>query len=213
MLSAQGLLSGAALAFMGGRKLRTRVYVDGFNLYYGALKGTQFKWLDPVGLTASLLPREYVIDRLRYFTARVSGKVDPRAPARQRVHLKALATLPEVDIHYGRFLSKTAWRPLANLPVANRRIDAPRPATLPEGYHRVVGERPRMLPVGHYPNRRGGYEGASRRPRALANRTAVAASRQPCPPRSTRDAEGRAASGLDPRHRHSETRTLVAGSA
>ena len=153
------------MLFLGETILRTRVYVDGFNLYYGALKGTQYKWLDPVGLTASLLPREYVIDRLRYFTARVSGKVDPRAPARQRVHLKALATLPEVDIHYGRFLSKTAWRPLANLPVANRRIDAPRPATLPEGYHRVVGERPRMLPVGHYPNRRRGYEGASRRPR------------------------------------------------
>ena len=51
-------------------------------------------------------------------------------------------------------------------------------------------------------------------PGALADRTAVAASRQPCPPRSTRDAEGRATSGLDSRHRHSETRTLVApGSA
>jgi len=28
--------------------MRTRVCVDGFNLYYGALKGTPFKWLDPV---------------------------------------------------------------------------------------------------------------------------------------------------------------------
>ncbi len=65
--------------------MRTRVYVDGFNLYYGALKGTPFKWLDPVLLTSLLLPPKYEIERLRYFTARVSGKFDPQAPARQRV--------------------------------------------------------------------------------------------------------------------------------
>ena len=141
--------------------MRTRVYVDGFNLYYGALKGTPFKWVDPVRLAALLLPREYVIDRLRYFTARVSGKVDPRAPARQRVYLKALATLPEVEFQYGRFLSKTAWRPLANLPIAGRRIETPGPVTLPQGNHRVLGERPRTLPVGTYPDRRGHGQGAS----------------------------------------------------
>ena len=49
-----------------------------------------------------LLPREYAIDRLGYFTARVSGRLDPLAPARQRNYLKAISTLPEVDIHYGR---------------------------------------------------------------------------------------------------------------
>lgn len=26
--------------------LRTRVYIDGYNLYYGCLKGTAYKWLD-----------------------------------------------------------------------------------------------------------------------------------------------------------------------
>lgn len=26
--------------------LRTRVYIDGYNLYYGCLKGTPYKWLD-----------------------------------------------------------------------------------------------------------------------------------------------------------------------
>ena len=147
-----------------GADVRTRVYVDGFNLYYGALKGTPFKWLDPVRLAALLLPGEYAIDRLRYFTARVSGKLDPRAPARQQNYLKALSTLPEVDIHYGRFLAKTAWRPLANLPVAGRRIDTPGPVTLPRGDHRILGGRPQTLPVGVYPNRRGGGEGAPRGP-------------------------------------------------
>ena len=149
-----------------GAGMRTRVYVDGFNLYYGALKGTPFKWLDPVRLSVLLLPRECVIERLRYFTARVSGKLDPGAPARQQTYLKALATLPEVDLHYGRFLAKTAWRPLANLPVAGRRIDTPRPVTLPEGNHRVQGGRPQTLPVGAYPERRGGRKGKRLVPRA-----------------------------------------------
>ena len=29
--------------------LRTRLYVDGYNLYYGCLKNTADKWLDPLG--------------------------------------------------------------------------------------------------------------------------------------------------------------------
>lgn len=33
-----------------GAVLRTRVYVDGYNLYYGCLKGTTFKWLDLLSL-------------------------------------------------------------------------------------------------------------------------------------------------------------------
>lgn len=136
--------------------MRARVYVDGFNLYYGALRGTPFKWLNPVRLTASLLPRNWAIDRLRYFTARVSGKLDPRAPARQQVYLKALATLPEVEVHHGRFLAKTVWRPLANLPVAGRQINTPNPVKLPEGDHTVLGGRVQTLPVGFYPDRRGG---------------------------------------------------------
>ena len=34
--------------------MQTRVYVDGFNLYYGALKGTKFKWLNLVELARVL---------------------------------------------------------------------------------------------------------------------------------------------------------------
>lgn len=35
--------------------LRTRVYVDGYNLYYGCLKGTPYKWLDPIRLMEGLI--------------------------------------------------------------------------------------------------------------------------------------------------------------
>ena len=34
--------------------MRTCVYVDGFNLYYGALKRTPYKWLDLAALMAAL---------------------------------------------------------------------------------------------------------------------------------------------------------------
>jgi 6-hydroxy-3-succinoylpyridine 3-monooxygenase len=32
------------------KRLRTRIYVDGYNFYYGRLKGTKFKWLDIVAI-------------------------------------------------------------------------------------------------------------------------------------------------------------------
>ena len=118
--------------------MRTRVYVDGFNLYYGALRGTPFKWLDPVRVSALLLPSACMVDKVLYFTARVSGSTDRYAPARQQVYLNALRTLPEVEVCFGNFLAKTVWRPLVNLPVADRRIDTPEPVVLPAGEHKVV---------------------------------------------------------------------------
>ena len=130
--------------------MRTRVYVDGFNLYYGALKGTPFKWLDPVKLAYQLLPAGYSVTKLKYFTARVSGIPDAGAPARQQAYLNALATLPEVEVHRGKFLSKTIWRPLTNLPVAGRRIGTTNPVTMPAGNHSVSGSTTQTLPVGTY---------------------------------------------------------------
>ena len=83
----------------------TTVYIDGFNLYYGCLRKTPLKWLNPVAL-ARLLLRGHTVNKVRYFTARVSGKAgDPRAPTRQRLYLRALRTLPEIEIHYGHFLT------------------------------------------------------------------------------------------------------------
>lgn len=35
-----------AVALCGPCRLDTHVYIDGFNLYYGLLKGTPYKWLD-----------------------------------------------------------------------------------------------------------------------------------------------------------------------
>ena len=50
--------------------MTTRFYIDGLNLYYGALKGTPHKWLDLEAFAYRLTPHDQ-IDAVRYFTARV----------------------------------------------------------------------------------------------------------------------------------------------
>lgn len=119
--------------------MRTWVYVDGFNLYYGAVKGTSFKWLNPVALATQVLPAGNVVERLKYFTAHVSGSADPDLPRRQHAYLSALRTLPEIEIHFGRFLAKTIWRPITNFPVAGAQIHSPVTTTIPAGNHAVDG--------------------------------------------------------------------------
>lgn len=97
--------------------MRVYVYVDGFNLYYRALRDTAHKWLNPIRLAESVLDDGDEIACLRYFTARVSARSgDPEAPRRQEQYLKALRSLPTVRIHYGRFLPKTKTRPLVSNP-------------------------------------------------------------------------------------------------
>jgi hypothetical protein len=82
----------------------TTVYIDGFNLYYRLLKNRPaIKWVNPAALARRILPRNN-ITKIRYFTARVSGRLDPDAPHRQQLYLDALSTVPEVEIHYGTFL-------------------------------------------------------------------------------------------------------------
>jgi hypothetical protein len=92
--------------------LRTYVYVDGFNLYYRALKNTRFKWLNLEILVKDLLDPENEISCIRYFTAPVSGKLDPAQPVRQQTYLQALKTIPCVSIHLGNFLTTKKSRPL-----------------------------------------------------------------------------------------------------
>ena len=82
MLLAQRPLFGAAFA-LWGRVVRIWGYVDGFNLYYGAVKRTPYKWLNPVELARRVLPAGHTVERLKYFTAHVSGAADPGVPRRQ----------------------------------------------------------------------------------------------------------------------------------
>ncbi|HUZ14333.1 MAG TPA: NYN domain-containing protein [Caulobacteraceae bacterium] len=91
--------------------MRTRVYIDGFNLYYGCLKGAPYKWLNPLALCIALLPKNQS-DLVRYFTAKVSARPnDPDQPMRQQTYLRALATMPQITIHLGHFLTHEVTMP------------------------------------------------------------------------------------------------------
>ncbi|MGQ0848534.1 MAG: NYN domain-containing protein [Actinomycetota bacterium] len=94
--------------------MATTVYIDGFNLYYGALRDTPYKWLDLEALCRRLLPKDD-INRIRYFTARITARPDdPQQAQRQETYLRALRTLPLVRIHYGHFLTHTVRMPLVS---------------------------------------------------------------------------------------------------
>ncbi len=90
----------------------TNVYIDGFNLFYGALRKTPYRWLDLEKLCQLLLPNNR-ISEIKYFTAKVSARPDdPDQPVRQQFYLRALATLPKVSVHYGHFLTHKVMMPL-----------------------------------------------------------------------------------------------------
>ncbi len=61
--------------------MKTRIYIDGYNLYYGCLKGTPYKWLDLIKLFSnSILPSSSQSDfslneqSIKFFTADIVGK-------------------------------------------------------------------------------------------------------------------------------------------
>ena len=90
----------------------TNIYVDGFNLYYRALKDTPFRWLDLRKLAETLFPED-AIHWVSYFTALLDARPDnPSQPQRQQAYLRALATLPGFEVYYGTFRPRTKLRPL-----------------------------------------------------------------------------------------------------
>jgi len=80
---------------------RTIVYIDGFNLYYGAVRGSAHKWLNLQRFFQLLRPHDNIV-RVHYFTAMVDGPTRPN----QEVYLRALGTLPLVNIVLGKFKKK-----------------------------------------------------------------------------------------------------------
>ena len=72
----------------------TTVLIDGFNLYYGLLKGTQWKWLDLVAFSQALLGVDHNILAVRYFTAPIKTHPhDPEAIDRQKTYLHVLSEM------------------------------------------------------------------------------------------------------------------------
>lgn len=100
-----------------GYILKTIVYVDGYNLYYGLLKNSAYKWLDLYALFKShVLDAQADLIEVRYYTAPALGRMsdDPQSPQRQRVYLQALRKMhPEhLVIIEGRIHATTPFQRL-----------------------------------------------------------------------------------------------------
>src|SRR5690348_14551023 len=105
------------MAKVAGRN-RTICYIDGFNLYYGMRDAAMRDcyWLDVRRMAARLVRPPFVLERTKYFTARVSGgrkgdsieKAAEREDSRRRqaVFLAALAKIRGLEIYEGTYLLK-----------------------------------------------------------------------------------------------------------
>jgi hypothetical protein len=100
------------------------VYVDGFNVYYGARglcgRGSPgWRWLDLRALATDLVGGRASwsgaqVDRVVYCTARIDGAANPSGQADQDVYLKALLATGSVDhIEYGTYVARVKTAPLA----------------------------------------------------------------------------------------------------
>ncbi len=86
--------------------IKTIFYIDGFNFYYSAVKGTPLRWLDFSALFRRVFPKNE-ITLIKYFTAEVDALPgDPDQPIRQQVYWRALRTLPNFDLHLGHFRTR-----------------------------------------------------------------------------------------------------------
>jgi len=104
--------------------MRVGIYVDGFNLYYGARRicgqGTAgWRWLDLRKLGADLVARHsgwptVTASRVIFCTARIRGDGSAPGPREQDVYLRALRHSGSVDeIAMGNYVSRVATAPLA----------------------------------------------------------------------------------------------------
>ena len=101
--------------------MKTIVYIDGFNLYYGCLKDSSYKWLNLLELSRLLLPRHKIL-KIKYFTAKVSSQPhNLDCHKRQYTYIRALQTLGCCEIYYGFYLSNIKKAPLAQ-PTSEKRF-------------------------------------------------------------------------------------------
>jgi len=89
--------------------------MDSTSITYGALKDSIHKWLDLKQLFTNVLQPKNKIERIKYYTARVSARPeDLDAPTFQDIYLRALELyIPELTIVQGHFVRKQVQMRLA----------------------------------------------------------------------------------------------------
>ncbi len=117
--------------------MRTLVFVDGYNLYYGLVRRSTYKWLDLFKLFQErlLLPEAELVE-VRYYTAPVLGSLcdDPQSPQRQRQYLQALRKLypNQVTVLEGKLVKSTPVLRLAETIAADPSLTKAKVITLTE---------------------------------------------------------------------------------
>lgn len=87
--------------------MRTACFVDGYNLFYGLLAGTPYKWLDLPSLLAHIIRVEHpdsTLDAVSFYTSGVKPSLATRGIASkeaQDTYLRALIARG-VNVFYGR---------------------------------------------------------------------------------------------------------------
>ena len=99
-------------------RMRTAIYIDGFNLYYW-MKPTPYRWIDLKALATHAIARpgkEHEVVAVKYFTARVFDKQDdPTKSTRQDIYIRALrAAIPELTVYFGEFRRQKKLMPLVH---------------------------------------------------------------------------------------------------
>jgi uncharacterized LabA/DUF88 family protein len=91
---------------------RVYVYIDGFNLFYGALKHPdrkKYRWLNVEKLIKSIYTptQKYGIEKINFYTARiVPHSTTDDAPKNQQIYFNALKTINNLNIILGNFIAK-----------------------------------------------------------------------------------------------------------
>ena len=97
--------------------MKTIVYVDGFNLYYGLLRDSPFLWLDLEALAKSLLTEHYEVSQIKYFSARMRrARFATASPHDQFCYWQALSANPKIKIVEGFYKRYRAKLPFAKDP-------------------------------------------------------------------------------------------------
>jgi uncharacterized LabA/DUF88 family protein len=104
--------------------MRVGVYVDGYNLYYGARamcgRSTPgWRWLDLMSLSRRLIAQhsewaDAEVTQVTYCTARISGRDNPSGVQEQEAYLRALQQSGSATrVSFGNYVARVATAPLA----------------------------------------------------------------------------------------------------
>lgn len=109
--------------------IKTKIYIDGYNLYYGCLKYTEYKWLDIYKLFVDHIikvqsPNSEII-KIKYFTADIKAKMASRGQkaliAQAHYHRALLNLYPnDIEIIKGHYSLEKANLPVYKKPPSKK---------------------------------------------------------------------------------------------